>query len=300
VIAKVYAIAPWLVLTPKPILLLEEIMTEVKSEITFNPNIQTKAKPAPNKEVENFEEKQIAELISTLPYPGFPLVAGITPEQLKMWHSLKFVNKLVAECMEANRLFENDPIAWLKSESKEHRFLHRLVWSKVYWYKALWDLVQQGFCYVREEIRDLKRPFYFLSAFDLIVATIKEQQNDEFLSFCQQFKEFNIPQIQKYYKLFRKSRWSGLTPQEETELKRLNAQDPGSFLIGAVYHSCKRAAQSDETLKIVFKAFDVKAAAIADANFQLIEDSRKGRLNIKILSFAMLNGELVKRRKGAS
>lgn len=237
-------------------------------------------------------DTRVAKILAQLPQEEL-LALAETTTQVQKWVNLRGFNTEVSACWESKLRLQDNPIAWMKRGNKDARANHRLIWAYVYMHNAWWDLLQQCFDEIRQnfyqvfEGLDLTFPS---SAHDLFWETVAVEENAQFLAYLEPDQRFSVPDTIKAHKLIR---WSPSTqPSLHSDLARLAPHWLGhNIWHGFAYHVCQQEAKSEDTAHNLLTTLRKKVSELEDLKVHIMEASYKGRLDTKIRSYVMHNGE---------
>jgi hypothetical protein len=238
---------------------------------------------------------EIARSIKTLPVVELQALLNLSPEQQGIFKSLNGWNQLVGRCFAANSFGYDDPIAFLAIGDRTDRLNHAFIWSQVYVFRSLWDLVQQVFVYLKKDAEE-KGVELSTNAFGFFIKLITLEETITFGKHCQQFYEVNVPNALKEAGI-RKKDQSSLSPNEKHLLDKLEVGTPRNVLLDWVMAASEKN-KSSRTVRSNLKTFKDRVMEFHSAREEYLKANKRGETREAMHSYAFLDGQVqVRRRK---
>ncbi|MGB3513563.1 MAG: hypothetical protein WBA93_31010 [Microcoleaceae cyanobacterium] len=260
--------------------------------------------------------EKIAQVMESLPSESLLAKCWIE-EQKEEWQKARNTQVYIAECWRAKFIYQQgDPIAEAldKKEIIQHKY--HLIWLTVDQYKAQWELIQVAEKYVRQlhpkftNLLSSKKissqlykffpdsifmqPYPFNSAYDLFVATLKEEIEGAFKICLEKHYDINLKTIKKGVKQLIKmidpednptGIYPELHPKEQQDLKKNIGWRRFSFSwLGMTLLICQSVAPKDYLLREKLVRFN-------SSSTEALELSAK--VSYKFKAFTWIDGKKV-------
>nr|WP_293092695.1 hypothetical protein [Okeania sp. SIO2F4] len=262
--------------------------------------------------------EKIAQVMENLPSESL-LAECWTEEQKQEWQKARNVQVYIAECWRAKFIYQQgDPIVEALEKKEIVQYKYDLIWLTVNQYKTQWELIQVAEKYVRQlqsaftnllsskkissqfykffPDRIFLKPYPFNSAYDLFVATLKEEIEGSFKICLEKHYDINLKTIKKGVKQLieiikqtdnHSGIYSELHPKKQQTLKKNMGWRRFSFSwLGTTILICQLVAIWNSSVR-------TKLAAFNKSSIEALNLSIKASSKLKLQAFTWIDGQKV-------